>query len=106
MHVIYQSRQSGKTTKLIKRAAKINGTIICWNKLNRKNILKIAKELNLKINKPITFSEFIKSDKALVGKILIDNVDHFLRVITKNSIDTIVIDAPDTILYEELGYFS
>jgi hypothetical protein len=105
MHIIYQPRQTGKTTKLIKRAAKIKGIIVCFNRLNKKNILTIAKELNLKINDPITFSEFIKREHNSSDKYLIDNADHFIRFITKKQIDTIVVDIPDTILYEEFGCF-
>jgi hypothetical protein len=105
VHIIYQPRQTGKTTRLIKRAAKIKGTIVCWDQRNTKNILKIAKEFNLEINKPITFSEFVKLENYSTGKYLIDNADHFIKWIVKKNIDTIVIDAPDTILHEELGYF-
>ncbi len=106
-HIIYQPRQTGKTTKLVKRAAKVNGQIICSTETSKRNILELAKKLNLNIHKPITIGEFMTHrDTTSYNKpLLIDSAEYILSYIFREKIDAITIDAPDTILKEEEGHY-
>lgn len=97
MNIICEPRQTGKTTKLVKRAAEIDGIIICVKLSSKKNILNIAKELNLKIKEPISISEWMIKKESTVfnSPFLIDNCDSILKFILKNKIDTVSFDSDD-----------
>ena len=84
MQTLIIPRGKGKTLELIKRSAITKEYIVCINSMEVKNIENIAKELDLNIPKPITFSDF--RDKKYYGKeikgFLIDNADLFLQSLT------------------------
>lgn len=63
----------------------------------KKNILNIAKELNLKIKEPISISEWMIKKESTVfnSPFLIDNCDSILKFILKNKIDTVSFDSDD-----------
>lgn len=83
--IIRGKRGSGKTKKLIELSAKNGGHIVCQNKQHSEYILNFAKELNLEIPKPYTYSEIL-DDKILYTlrkEIYIDDVDYFLNFLFK-----------------------
>ena len=57
MKVICRGRGSGKTTELVKDAAKNGYTIICKNRDMKLFVIDMAKKLNLKIPEPITMDD-------------------------------------------------
>lgn len=93
MKVIYRPRSAGKTTELIKAAADYNGYIVCADRERIKNIMKIANDINVGINFPLTFDEFINKQYCAAGikKVLIDDVDQLLQMITNVPIKVVTI---------------
>ena len=60
MDTISGGRQTGKTTKVIQRAAKDFGYIICRNQADAYRIAGMAREMGLDIPFPISYSEFLQ----------------------------------------------
>lgn len=95
MQTLIIPRGKGKTLELIKRSAITKEYIVCINLMEVKNIENTAKELNLKIPQPITFSDF--RDRKYYGKgirgFLIDNADLFLQSLTNVPINSITVSS-------------
>lgn len=99
MKVIQTGRQGGKTTQIIKIAAKSGGYIVCANHNEAVRIARQAQELKLSIPFPITFDEF--KDRAFyprgVKKFHIDNADWLLQYFAGSvPIETISFDIEAT----------
>lgn len=61
MKIIYGSRQSGRTTELIKMCAQDNySLIVCPSRPMCEAVFKLSKELGYKIPKPISFRDFTR----------------------------------------------
>lgn len=72
----------GKTTELIKQAAKDGGYIVCINHEEIKRIQMMAKEMGLNISMPITYDNFINyKGWPNFMPVYIDNADDFLDYI-------------------------
>lgn len=95
MKFIVGKRGSGKTTYLMKECSKTNGYIICSH-IMVGIIHERAKIMNLKINKPISYNQFIngklRRDGIKRGPIYIDNVDAFLSYISSLPIEAVTLD--------------
>jgi len=81
-----------KTTEIIKMA-KNNDVIVCCNTVEVHKLMNQAKELNIKINPPITFEEFLerKYSATILTQILIDNLDRCLNKISKANVKAITL---------------
>lgn len=97
MKVIVGGRQTGKTIDLIKRSAECNGYIVCHSLEECSRIFAIARELDLLINFPICYAEFINHHYYSKGIkfFLIDNVNLLLQRMSKVPIDTITVNIND-----------
>lgn len=98
MNVIHQKRNSGKTTELIRRAAKCNGHIVC-SYPEVIGIMKEAERMGLIIPKPISYGSFIRKEYYgnRINCILIDNVELLLQEMTSYPITDITINDYDNI---------
>lgn len=90
---IIKSRRSGKTTQLIQASAQTKHTIVCFNKLEADRIINLAKEQELEIPEPITFTEFKDQNYNAEG-LIIDNADEFLRKLAICPITIITMSEP------------
>lgn len=96
MKVICRPRRSGKTTELIKYASENNLYIVCPDLNFVRQIADKAKELNIDINYPITFREFLNYNfsKQNIKGFCIDNADMLLSDLARGiKIKSIVIDS-------------
>lgn len=95
MQTLIIPRGKGKTTELIKRSAITKEYIVVINLIEVKRIEEIARDLDLKIPQPITFSEF--RDRKYYGAgikgFLIDNADLFLQSLTNVPINSITVSS-------------
>lgn len=85
MKIIAKPRRMGKTTEIIKRAAKDFGYIVCLSHAECHRIAKQAKELTLDIPFPLTFDEYIGGHFHGKGikSFHIDNADWLLSIFSK-----------------------
>lgn len=81
MKVFIGSMRAGKTTQMIKQAAKTGAYIICMNMKEAKRVADQAEDMGLQIRFPVTFQELLdnKMRGSFVRNILIDNCDSFLH---------------------------
>lgn len=79
-------RGSGKTTELLKKVAETGDYIVVKNLLAASLVFTMANNMNISINFPITYDEFIH--REYVGKNIsgfyIDNAEDFIRHISGN----------------------
>jgi len=84
MNILAMPRRSGKTQTLIALCAAQNGYIICRSKRDAVRIMNQAEHMNVVINMPITYSEFL--NKEYYGKgirvFMIDDVDELLQYLS------------------------
>lgn len=85
MKIFIGSRRSGKTTELIKEAARTKALIVAPNVAIAENIFKLSKQLGYAIQRPISYSHL----KSTLGayrntNILIDNADLLLEYLIAN----------------------
>lgn len=95
MKVIFRKPQTGKTTELIKRCYESGGYIVCKNTSRAKFVMKMAREMNLKIPFPLTFDELLTQNYYARGvkSFHIDNADELIQMIaTGVEVKTIVMD--------------
>lgn len=94
MQVIGGGRQSGKTTQLIQFAANNNGYIVCQSKPEAARIAAQARNMEVNINFPITYQEFIERryNGKGVSKFHIDNADYLLQSLTEVPIANITVN--------------
>ena len=93
MKVIYLPRGKGKTTELIKMAAKENNYIVCISQAHCRVLFNQAQSMELDIPFPITFSEFINHEyhgKGING-FMIDNADMLLQQMSSVPINAVTI---------------
>lgn len=97
MKVIAKPRGAGKTTEVIKEASKLNGYIVCEDKVRVQEIAEQARRMNININLPMTYKDleearYYKGKTLKPTKILIDNVDNLLHSMFRDvNIDTITV---------------
>ncbi len=99
MKIILREPGAGKTMELIERCNKNGGYIVCPNGKCAQEINKKAKEMNMRIAYPLTFSEFLSKKYYIQGvrKIYIDNADMLIRTLAADvEVDSIVMDLIDT----------
>lgn len=84
MNINYSPVKSGKTTQIIKDAAKSGGYIVCPRMEDCKRIFQMAKELGEVIHYPLTAHEFATRDYNSHGvkSIHIDDADSVLQAIS------------------------
>jgi hypothetical protein len=84
MNILSMPRRAGKTQTMIALCAAQGGYIICRNRREAARIFSQAESMGLKINMPITFSEF--ANKQYYGKgirkFMIDDVDELLHFLS------------------------
>ena len=81
MKIIALKSGQGKTTQLIRMASKNDrGYIVCSCHKEAYQIMRIAEELKLQINFPLTYSDLLNNDCSLIGvkELYFDDVDRFL----------------------------
>ncbi len=62
MEIIVGKRQSGKTTRLIRKAANFNGYLVVHNERMASDVAQIAAKMGIGINYPLTHAEFLKQN--------------------------------------------
>lgn len=85
IHVINAPAQSGKTTELIKLAAKDWLYIVCLNYHRARNTFEMARSMGLQIPFPVTFDEFRGGQfcgRGING-FLIDDLDEHIRYMAR-----------------------
>lgn len=96
MEVITGGRQSGKTTKLIHKAAEEGGYIVCRNHKACSRIADYAERIGIDIPYPITYDEFITKSYygPGVSRLYIDGVKELIERLSKShvEIEAITID--------------
>jgi hypothetical protein len=81
MKIIHDKRGTGKTTKLIKLCAKNNGLMVCFNTCHVNQAIRIANCNNIKIEKPITFYQFIHNPAKYNRPLYFDDMDLCLKTV-------------------------
>lgn len=96
----FKPRQSGKTTKLIKKSSKNNIPIIVGSLENVKSVEYMAKELGLQIPKPLTYSQLL--DHQIISKngnkvkVYFDDLEYLLgNISNRYNIDILEINISD-----------
>jgi hypothetical protein len=98
MDIIYQERQTGKTTELIKRADKNNGIIVVNNSTQGRHLLESAETMRCQINNPITYKQFIDGEYPNdTNCFFIDDAESIFSALTSVPINTIVINNEELI---------
>lgn len=101
MKVIAGNRRTGRTTKLIKMAAEAeaNGEIsyiVCHSHKEAGRIAELAAQMDLVINHPMTYSEFLAGrGRPSYINYYIDNAEFFIESIMNRSIRAITITTDD-----------
>lgn len=93
--LVVGKRQSGRSTKLIREAAKYNyALIVCSNKREAGNTYRMAREMGYNIPYPITFNDFVKKNYygRNVQVLLFDNLDKSIKEYTDVPIVKIVVE--------------
>lgn len=82
MELIFEPRQSGKTTKLLKDSAKNNIPIVTHNLEQVKLIKRMANDLNIVIPEPLTYNKILKSlPSNKKQKVYLDDIEVLLSII-------------------------
>ena len=82
MDVIYRKKRTGRTSELIARAASTGAYIVCANSERRRNIVALARDLDIKIRHPVTIGEHRQDPTwrgSWVRNIVIDDLDACLQ---------------------------
>jgi len=98
MEIILQSRQTGKTTRMVKLASEKGYTIIVSRPSRVGAVLKLAEKLGLKIKEPIAYEEYLRYEigQHKGTELIIDDAECILSHLFKySSIKTIVMSDPD-----------
>jgi len=108
MKIIIGGRGSGKTTELIKMCAKDNGRIICRSKAIANYIMDIAKDMGLKINRPLTYEDFTKHSPMIQGanSLYIDDINMLLETMAgRMNVKAVTLTKDENEIYT-LGSFA
>lgn len=82
MEMIFEPRQSGKTTKLLKDIAKNDIPIVTHNLEYVKLLKRMANDLNIIIPEPLTYNRILKSLPAnKKQKVYLDDIEVLLSII-------------------------
>lgn len=92
--IIIKPRQTGRTTEMIKMAAEHNLYIVTTDRHRALFILKMAKDLGLKILMPITVGELPIHHSFLLQEVLIDDADQVLEYLVGTRIKAITMEEP------------
>lgn len=95
MKIIYKSKAQGKTTDLIKLAATDNLYMVVKSKIEAERVANLAKSMNLSINFPLTFEDFIMGSfktKGIKG-FAIDNGEMLITLLVKSMARGVQIQA-------------
>ena len=87
LNIIYKPRNSGKTTDLIKISAEKNIPILCFSS-SISYIISLAKELNLRIPKPIALHDYANH---VVDNVIIDDAEYVLQYLLNSNIEAMSI---------------
>lgn len=99
MKIILRQPREGKTTELIERCHKNGGYIVCPDSRCACEINRMAKEMNMRIAYPLTFSEFLSKRYYKKGakRFYIDNADELIKMLACGvEVDSIVMDMIDS----------
>ena len=79
--IIVRSRQGGKTTELIRRAAESGGYIVCSDQRRARQIADHARKMGLDIPFPLTAGEWQRRDYYQPGVrgLLFDDLDRIIQ---------------------------
>ena len=88
LNIIYKPRNSGKTTDLIKISAEKNIPILCFSSSISSYIISLAKELNLRIPKPIALHDYANH---VVDNVIIDDAEYVLQCLLNSNIEAMGI---------------
>ena len=82
--IIVRSRQGGKTTELIRRAAETGGCIVCTDRRRARQIAEHARKMGLSIPFPLTADEWQRHDYHPPGvrSLLFDDLDRIIQGMT------------------------
>ena len=82
--IIVRSRQGGKTTELIRRAAETGGYIVCTDQRRARQIVVHAREMGLSIRFPMTAHEWQSHGYHPPGVrgLLFDDLDRIIQGMT------------------------
>jgi hypothetical protein len=82
--IIVRSRQGGKTTELIRRAAETGGYIVCTDRRRARQIADHAREMGLTIRFPMTAGEWQRHNYHPPGVrgLLFDDLDRIIQGLT------------------------
>ncbi len=86
MKIIYKGRAQGKTTELIKLVAAENLYMIVKSRVEAERVSELARTMNLRINFPLTFEEFIMGSfqsRGIKG-FAIDNGEMLITLLVKS----------------------
>lgn len=78
MKIIHGARRSGKTTQLIKEAAKRDARIICINQGTAREVNRMANDMGISIKMPQTAQWLLNTHILGKEKVLLDNAEHIL----------------------------
>ena len=76
----FKPRQSGKTTKLVKKSHKNNIPIVTGSMFNVNYIKKIANGLNLCIPEPLTYYQVLNNE--VKGKVYFDDIEYLFGILS------------------------
>jgi hypothetical protein len=102
----FKPRQSGKTTKLIKKSHKNNIPIVTGSLFNVDYIKKMANNLNLCIPEPLTYYQVL--DNKVKGKVYFDDIEYLFRILSdKFGVEILEATASDEYkLLKERGFIN
>lgn len=78
MEVLYGERQSGKTTRLIKKAHEERLYIVCLDRKRVEYIAKTAMDMGLDIKFPLHLGE-LPLRGSFITEVLVDDLDHIIE---------------------------
>ena len=93
MRIELRGRQSGKTNDILLRAHGTKNVIVCTNYSEVKRLKQLAKDLEVDILEPITFSEFMNGGPRAVevAGYYIDNADMLLEQLARKPLKLITM---------------
>ena len=107
MRIIYRGRQTGRTNELIQLAAEAitNGElvyIVCATRDRAQMIARKAEELNLQIQYPPDYDEFLSKQwfSRHIDRFYIDDVEHLIQYLGNGKVAAITLEKQE----DELDY--
>lgn len=100
MNVITKDRGAGKTTDLIYKASGRKGYIVCLDLREARRVVEVAESMDIEINFPLTFDEFIEGRFSGRGckELFIDNLDMMLNRLARGAVvNTVTLTNEETL---------